>query len=111
MSQGRSSVGQRDRVRRITAKGERPMPNPGQPTIARGAEGDVVRRAQRALHRTPDLSVVVDGIFGAATEHAVRSFQKGAGLGADGIVGPQTWKALPDGAPMPVLRNGAHGDV
>jgi len=87
------------------------MPNPGQPTIGRGAEGDVVRRAQRALHRTPDPAVVVDGIFGPATEHEVRVFQEGAGLAVDGIVGPHTWNALPDGAPMPVLQNGAHGDV
>ncbi len=87
------------------------MSNPGQPTISHGAEGDVVRRAQRAIHRTPDFSVVVDGIFGGATEHAVRGFQKGAGLAVDGIVGPQTWNALPDGAPMPVLQNGASGEV
>jgi len=87
------------------------MPNPGQPTIGSGAKGDAVRRAQRALHRTPDFSIVVDGIFGNATEHAVKEFQKGAGLTVDGIVGPQTWHALPDGAPMPVLQNGAHGDV
>ena len=87
------------------------MPNPGQPTIGRGAEGNVVRRAQRAIHRTPDFSMVVDGFFGPATEHAVRAFQKGAGLAVDGIVGPQTWNALPDGAPMPVLQNGSRGDV
>jgi peptidoglycan hydrolase-like protein with peptidoglycan-binding domain len=87
------------------------MPNPGQPTISLGAEGAVVRRAQRALHRTPDPSVVVDGIVGRATEHAVRIFQEGAGLTVDGIVGPQTWNALPDGAPMPVLRDGSSGDV
>jgi peptidoglycan hydrolase-like protein with peptidoglycan-binding domain len=87
------------------------MPNPGQPTISIGAEGDVVRRAQRALHRTPDPSVVVDGIFGPATEHAVRIFQEGAGLAVDGIVGPHTWNALPDGGPMPVLRDGSSGDV
>jgi peptidoglycan hydrolase-like protein with peptidoglycan-binding domain len=87
------------------------MPNPGQPTIAPGAKGDAVRRAQRALHRTPGFSVAVDGIFGPATEHAVRTFQQGAGLAVDGIVGPQTWQALPDGAPMPLLESGAHGDV
>jgi peptidoglycan hydrolase-like protein with peptidoglycan-binding domain len=87
------------------------MPNPGQPTISRGAEGDVVRRAQRALHRSPDFSVVVDGAFGPITEGAVRNFQEGAGLAADGIVGPHTWNALPDGRPMPVLQNGSSGDV
>ena len=87
------------------------MANPGQPTISVGAEGKAVRQAQRALHRMPDFSVVVDGIYGPATEHAVRAFQEGAGLAADGIVGPHTWNALPDGAPMPVLRDGSSGDV
>jgi peptidoglycan hydrolase-like protein with peptidoglycan-binding domain len=87
------------------------MSNPGQPTIAPGATGEVVRRAQRALHRTPDFSVAVDGIFGPATEQAVKTFQQGAGLAVDGIVGPQTWHALPDGAPMPLLESGTHGDV
>jgi peptidoglycan hydrolase-like protein with peptidoglycan-binding domain len=85
--------------------------NPGQPTIGRGATGDVVRRLQRALRRTPDLEIKVDGVFGPQLETAVKSFQEGAGLVADGIVGPQTWNALPDGGPMPVLREGSSGAV
>lgn len=85
--------------------------NPGQPTIAPGATGDAVRRAQRALRRTPNLSLAVDGAFGPATERAVKDFQEGAGLVVDGIVGPQTWGALPDGGPMPVLEQGATGLV
>jgi peptidoglycan hydrolase-like protein with peptidoglycan-binding domain len=87
------------------------MPNPGQPTIAPGATGDAVRRLQRALHRTPDFGIIVDGEFGPKTEQAVKSFQEGAGLTVDGIVGPQTWAALPNGGPMPLLQQGAHGDV
>ena len=66
--------------------------------------GDAVRRLQRALRRTPDLGINVDGVFGPQLEAAVKSFQEGAGLVADGIVGPQTWNALPDGGPMPALR-------
>ncbi|HEX3621673.1 MAG TPA: peptidoglycan-binding protein [Acidimicrobiales bacterium] len=87
------------------------MSNPGQPTIGPGATGDVVRRAQRALRRTPDLGLVVDGIFGPATEAAVTGFQQGAGLQADGVVGPDTWAALPDGGPMPTLQEGSTGLV
>ena len=87
------------------------MPNPGQPTISRGATGDAVRRLQRALRRTPNLGLAVDGVFGASTEAAVKDFQQGAGLTVDGVVGPLTWAALPNGAPMPTLREGAAGDV
>jgi peptidoglycan hydrolase-like protein with peptidoglycan-binding domain len=87
------------------------MSNPGQPTIAPGATGAVVRRAQRAIRRTPNLGLVVDGVFGPATEQAVKEFQQGAGLAVDGIVGPQTWNALPDGGPMPLLEVGSSGPV
>jgi peptidoglycan hydrolase-like protein with peptidoglycan-binding domain len=87
------------------------MPNPGQPTIEPGATGDAVRRLQRALRRTPDLDLTVDGDFGPQTEQAVKEFQRGAGLAPDGIVGPLTWHALPDGGPMPVLHLGSTGDA
>ena len=87
------------------------MPNPGQPTISVGATGGAVRRLQRALRRTPNLGLVVDGVFGSSTDAAVKEFQQGAGLTDDGIVGPLTWDALPDGGPMPVLKERSTGYV
>jgi peptidoglycan hydrolase-like protein with peptidoglycan-binding domain len=87
------------------------MPNQGQPTVRRGSTGEAVRRAQRALRRTADLGVVVDGVFGPATETSVRAFQQSARLTVDGIVGPLTWQALPDGGAMPVLKEGSTGAV
>ncbi len=87
------------------------MSNPGQPTIKRGDKGTAVLRAQRALRRTPDLSVAVDGDFGPDTEAGVTRFQENAGLKVDGIVGDKTWEELPDGGPMPLLKSGAKGDI
>ena len=63
------------------------MPNPNQPTISLGATGDAVRRLQRALRRTPNLGLVVDGIFGPALNTAVKEFQQGAGLVIDASSG------------------------
>ena len=87
------------------------MPNPGQPTVREGDTGNAVRRVQRAIRRTPNLTLVVDGIFGPATKAAVIAFQQAEGLAADGIVGPLTWNALPDGGPMPTLQQGSSGEV
>jgi peptidoglycan hydrolase-like protein with peptidoglycan-binding domain len=87
------------------------MPNPGQPTIRPGATGIVVQRLQRALRRTPDPGLTINGIFDAQTESAVKEFQQGAGLVDDGVVGPLTWNALPDGGPMPTLEEGSTGDI
>jgi peptidoglycan hydrolase-like protein with peptidoglycan-binding domain len=87
------------------------MANPGQPTISQGASGDAVKRVERALRRTPNPSLTVDGVFGPQLEATVKQFQQGAGLTADGIVGPATWAALPDGGPMPTLQEGSNGSV
>src|SRR5438105_6853356 len=85
--------------------------NPGQPTIARGMGGEAVRRVQRAIHRTRECDALVDGVFGPATERAVRRVQARAGIAVDGVVGPETWAVLPDGAPMPMLLAGSTGEI
>src|ERR1700759_5050739 len=85
------------------------MSNPGQPTIKPGATGTAVLRLQRALRRTAALGVALDGVFGAKTETAVKEFQQASRLTVDGIVGPLTWAALPDGGPMPQLKEGSTG--
>lgn len=63
------------------------------PIVRRGARGHPVRTLQRLL-RARGQTVVVDGIFGPATEAAVRVIQSSRGLAVDGVVGPQTWQAV-----------------
>ncbi|MEV3990710.1 peptidoglycan-binding protein [Streptomyces sp. NPDC049837] len=58
-----------------------------------GANGPAVKAAQTLLVARGH-KLTVDGAFGAGTEAAVKSFQKSAGLAADGVVGPQTWSKL-----------------
>lgn len=54
-------------------------------TIKLGSKGNDVKILQTKL------KVTADGIFGPATEKAVKEFQKSKGLTVDGIVGPNTW--------------------
>lgn len=55
---------------------------------------DYVRWVQASLNQVMGLRLAVDGIAGAATRGAVRSFQQRKGLAVDGIVGPHTEAAL-----------------
>ena len=57
---------------------------PGRPTLRRGSNGNFVRQLQTALGLLP-----ADGIFGAGTEAAVRTFQRAHGLVPDGLFGPK----------------------
>jgi len=59
-------------------------------TLRRGKANDaeLVKIVQQKLGLT------VDGFFGPITEAAVREFQRGKGLVADGIIGPKSWAIL-----------------
>ncbi|HEU5107275.1 MAG TPA: peptidoglycan-binding protein [Micromonosporaceae bacterium] len=87
------------------------MANSDMPTVKRGDTGEPVRQAQRALRRTPETTLTVDGVFGPATENATEDFQRANGLPVTGVVDAATWKALPDGNPMPTLKEGSSGDA
>lgn len=58
-----------------------------------GQRGDSVRILQGALNKA-GAWLVVDGIFGRATETAVERFQAAKGLVVDGLAGPATLGAL-----------------
>jgi nucleoid-associated protein YgaU len=64
------------------------------PTVRKGSKGGAVKGLQNALWARSYDPGPIDGAFGSMTENAVRDFQSGYGLTADGIVGPITWQAL-----------------
>jgi hypothetical protein len=73
-----------------------PSPTPTKPTLRKGSRGEYVTLAQTKLiqkcYSCGDKGA--DGIFGAATEKAVKRFQQDNGLTVDGVIGPKTWEAL-----------------
>lgn len=87
--------------------------------LRRGSTGEDVERVQRSIVRDGYRSAAndlglngaedVDGDFGPRTETAVRRFQTGHGLVADGVVGSRTWAALPLKEPAPTVAEGTRG--
>ena len=61
--------------------------------VRRGAEGNITWLIQSMLI-CHSFNINADGIFGPATESAVREFQKRNGLSVDGIVGKNTFNKL-----------------
>lgn len=68
------------------------------PTMALGSYSTYVGHAQldlnKWLRRTGRDPLMIDLLFGAATDRATRSYQAAHGLTVDGIIGPQTWGEL-----------------
>lgn len=66
------------------------------PKLAKGSKGAAVKALQTLLigYKYSCGAYGADGSFGAATDAAVRRYQKANGLSADGIVGPATWAKL-----------------
>lgn len=55
-----------------------------------GSRGQEVRQIQTKLRELGLYSGSIDGIYGTATQKAVRQFQRNCGLTADGIAGKKT---------------------
>ena len=66
----------------------------GYPLLKRGSLSNYVLIAQDDLNTLGYRTGGLDGIFGSATQNAVRSYQSSVGLTADGIIGCNTWRAL-----------------
>jgi peptidoglycan hydrolase-like protein with peptidoglycan-binding domain len=66
-----------------------------------GPSSDTIAAAQRAL------GVGADGVVGPQTRRATKAFQRAHGLVADGIIGPQTLKSL--GIETGAARDAASG--
>ncbi len=109
-------------------------PAGGQPaaTVLRlkvGSKGDSVKAVQQQLKALGYYSGEVDGQFGNGTQESVLLFQQQNGLGADGIVGLETYQLLfsgraaacvatapPTATPAPTqtsptLKKGANGEA
>jgi Putative peptidoglycan binding domain len=75
------------------------------PLVQQGSTGEDVRTVQYLL-TAQGHPTGVDGDFGPLTKTAVEAFQSSRGLGADGIVGPQTWPQL-----IIQVQQGSDGDA
>ncbi len=103
------------------AEGEAFSPGESAEPLARGSRdengADDVRALQERLIRLNYLSGKADGIFGAATERALREFQSVNGLPGTGVADPGTLAALSDALAVPKptpsptpLASGAKGE-
>ena len=67
----------------------------GTDILRRDSAGKAVRDLQQRLASAGFVPAGDDaGLFGPATESAVRSFQEARGIRVDGVCGPETWAAI-----------------
>lgn len=75
------------------------------PVSRNGDQGHPILTLQELL-RAHGHAIAVDGVFGPATEAAVRAVQIATHVTVDGIVGPQTWPKV-----VVTVRRGSTGDA
>lgn len=89
--------------------GPLPEGHPKEPPdgLTLGTTGPAVLALQQRLVGLGYWIGTPDGVFGDSTEQAVYAYQKAAGVGADGVVGPRTQAALAQGVvPTPRSTSG-----
>lgn len=84
---------------------------PPDPSLRRGSEGPEVAALQQRLSDLGYFVPVVDGRYGELTSQAVLAFQKAAGIGRDGIAGPNTLAALETATPVGPREGGDHIEI
>jgi peptidoglycan hydrolase-like protein with peptidoglycan-binding domain len=82
----------------VIGEAEPSQPPATYPLLKKGSGGDYVKIVQMAL--------MVDGVFGAATEIAVKAFQRRVGITVDGVVGPYTWREIEKVLEPPLSEGG-----
>jgi peptidoglycan hydrolase-like protein with peptidoglycan-binding domain len=81
-----------------------------EPTLKKGSKKPEVKDLQEGLKALGFAPGKVDGVFGTATEQAVKKFQTSVGIDADGVVGPITWRNLDEADQSePILKKGSKG--
>jgi len=82
-----------------------------EPMLLLGDESEWVTYLQQLLEQAGYSPGAIDGVFGSATEEAVRAYQEAAGLQADGVVGEQTWAVLTGAGAEVASSDEQAGDV
>lgn len=74
------------------------------PVLKSGSRGVAVSTLQSLLNHFSSAGLTVDGIFGQATDRAVRNWQTRAGRGVTGVMDEASWRQL-----LPRLVRGSRG--
>ena len=81
-----------------------------EPVLRKGSTDPAVRDLQQAMKALGHDPGPIDGVFGNATESAVKAFQQEREIPADGVVGKVTWINIDEAdRTEPVLRVGSTG--
>ena len=81
-----------------------------EPVLRKGSTDPAVRDLQQAMKALGHDPGPIDGVFGNATEAAVKAFQQEREIPVDGIIGKVTWINIDEADQSePVLRIGSTG--
>lgn len=91
--QSKEALGSPTKKPSLPSQTTKHLPPEKQTYLQVGDMGDQVYDLQKRLNEI-GLETTVDGIFGVQTKHSVLAFQASRNLIQDGVVGPETYKAL-----------------